>query len=75
MRNGHLPSGAQRLTGLGEASYVHSRVGADSTTTRVRAVCGPWVVAIQLTSPVAGDPTGLLAADVTRALDLLTSAT
>jgi hypothetical protein len=75
MRNGHLPSGAQRLTRLGEAAYVHGRVGSSSTTTRVRAVRGPWVVAVQLTSPVAGDPTQLLAADIATALDILASAT
>jgi hypothetical protein len=75
MRNGHLPAGAQRLPGLGEAGYVHGRVRAHSITTRVRAVQGTWVVAAQLTSPVTGDPTPLLAADVAEALDVLSAAT
>lgn len=75
LSRGHFPGGAQPVQGL-PGGYVrhHNRPGSTGNVTRVRAGRGEWVVALQLRTPIADDPTGLLAGTVAQLIELLNAA-
>jgi hypothetical protein len=75
LRNGRRPARSNPLAGLADGGYVRRHDGSASRVTRVGADRGDWVVALQLRTAAAGDPTPLLAASVDRVLGLLTAAT
>ncbi|HEV2639635.1 MAG TPA: hypothetical protein VGX23_31170 [Actinocrinis sp.] len=73
LRQGRFPGSGQALPGL-PGGYVRRRAVSSAMVTRVRAGRGEWVVALQLRSARADDPTPLLASTVARLVDLLDAA-
>jgi hypothetical protein len=74
LSNGRRPARGTPVAGLADGGYVRHHDGSAGRVTRVRAGRGDWVVALQLRTAAAGDPSPLLAASVHRMLDLLIAA-